>query len=405
MSELRVLHLLPDLATGGGQVIVHNLVTAPAEGVHHVVAALGGGPMEAAFDAAGVTVVRCDARGPFGPVRAGLALSRLVRGEGCEVIHTNNTPRDRIVGLVVAALTGRPLVNTLMAVATSHQPRRPGEPVARFARRRLGNLVNRLLARLGPLRITALSDTVRRSHAAALRLPPERIEVIPPGIPTGAVPDQAALEALRDELGLHGAYPVLISVGRLEENKGQRDLVEVLGALATRFEHVRLLLAGDGPDHERLAAGFEAAGLGDRALLLGRRADMAELYEVSDIMVSTARLEGFGMAALEALAGGCAVAGYVNEHVALGEFVADGDTGRLVPVDPPSLARAIAELAADPADLDRRTRRCREAAAAHSAERSAATMVELYRTITADPGRARRRRLPTVPVGPLRGAR
>ncbi|MGD9754196.1 MAG: glycosyltransferase family 4 protein [Acidimicrobiia bacterium] len=405
MSELRVLHLLPDLATGGGQVIVHNLVTAPAVDVGHVVAALGGGPMQAAFDAAGVTVVRCDASGPLGLVRAVVALSRLVRREGCAVIHTNNTPRDRVVGLVVATVTGTALVNTLMAVATSHQPRQPGEPAVRFARRRLGNLVNRLLARLGPLRITALSDTVRRSHAAALRLAPERIEVIPPGIPAGAAPERAALKALREELGLGGAYPVLISVGRLEENKGQRDLVEVLGALATRFEHVRLLLAGDGPDHDRLAAGFEAAGQGDRALLLGRRTDMAALYEVSDIMVSTARLEGFGMAALEALAGGCAVAGYVNDRVALGEFVADGDTGRLVPVDPQRLAGAVAELAADPAELARRSKRCREAAAAHSAERSAATMAELYRTIAAAPGHARRRRPPAVPVGPLRGAR
>ncbi|MFN0091592.1 MAG: glycosyltransferase [Acidimicrobiales bacterium] len=376
-----VLHVLPDLALGGGQVIVRNLVSEPVEGVRHEVAALRGGVMADSFARAGVPVWVADARSPVQLARAVRDLAAKVRREGVDVIHTNNTPLDRFVGVVVARVTGRPTVNTLMAIASSHRPRLEGEPLTRFARRRAGNLVNRAVARFGVDQIVALSDTVRRAHAEALKVPCERIEVLHPGVPTPEAPAAADIARRRQELGLDGAYPVLICVGRLEENKGQRDLPAALARIVERLPDACLLLAGDGPDRARLERSFAEAGLADHVRVLGQRQDVPVLLRCSQVLVSTAHHEGFGMAVLEAMAAGCAVAAYDNDHVAIREFVTDGVDGRLVAEDPQRLAAAVMELADSPERLGEAGRAAAAKAAALTSQASARRYASLYRDL------------------------
>jgi glycosyltransferase involved in cell wall biosynthesis len=376
-TKLRILHVLPDLALGGGQVIVANLVAAPHPDLDHVVAVLGGGPARERFETAGVPIVDCGGVG--GPPLAALRLARLIRRNAIDVVHTNNTPTDRLAGLSAALLTRTPVVNTQMAIATSHLPRRPGESWGAVARRRAGNLANRALARVGRQALCALSATVARSHAEALRLPLERIAVVVPGLPHQAPPCPADV---RTALALDGCYPVLVSVGRVEPNKGQLDLVPLLATVVAAWPTARLLVVGDGPDRAELERRLSGAGLAGHAAVLGRRHDVPALLEAADIFVSTAHHEGFGMAALEALAAGCAVAGYSNDAVALAEFVDDGVDGRLTGENPDDLAAAVLELVADPARLAEMAAAARRKAARFGAASTAAAQAQVYARLT-----------------------
>jgi D-inositol-3-phosphate glycosyltransferase len=100
------------------------------------------------------------------------------------------------------------------------------------------------------------------------------------------------------------------------------------------------------------------------------------------VFVSTARHEGFGMAALEALAAGVPVVAQTNPHVAIGEFVADGRSGRLVEGhDPLELAAAVTDLAADRSRLARASQVAAADARGHRAAESAASHAELYRSV------------------------
>ena len=380
---LTVLHLLPDLAVGGGQVIVRNQIGAAPHGERHIVVSLRGGPLESSFRSTGVAFHVLDVHRRRDLPAACGRLARLARQLEVDVLHVSNTPVERLMAQVVGATLRRPVVNSFMAIATSHQPRRAGEPWRAFAARRLGNIANRVSARTNIAAMTALSDVSRQSHAQALGLPASRIDVVFPGVPDGDPPTPSEMEARRRELDLGGAFPVLICIGRVEPNKGQRDLLPAVLHLSERHPKLRLLVAGEGEDREPLSAAFAAKGVGRHVSFLGRRDDVPALCALSDIVVSTASHEGFGMAVLEAMAARCAVVSYVTDAVAVGEFVDDGVHGRLVAPDPDALAAAIDDLASD----EPRLRACAEAAHERatmlSAARAAGVMDGIYRRVTA----------------------
>ncbi|MDQ6916181.1 MAG: glycosyltransferase family 4 protein, partial [Actinomycetota bacterium] len=167
-----------------------------------------------------------------------------------------------------------------------------------------------------------------------------------------------ARAAARTELALPEEAFVCLVVGRLNSWKGQDVLARALAEPPLRERGAIGLVAGDAwPGAERIAEALAALrsrlGLGDRLRLLGFRSDLDRLYGAADVVcVPSTKPEPLGLVALEAAAARqCVVASRTG---GLPEIVRDGETGVLVPPgDPAALARALADLAADP---DRRAR-------------------------------------------------
>jgi glycosyltransferase involved in cell wall biosynthesis len=84
----------------------------------------------------------------------------------------------------------------------------------------------------------------------------------------------------------------LLLVSRLEERKGQAGFLAPFAEIAKEFPDVVLVLAGEGPDHARLAERIRELGLSDRVVLAGFRKDVERLMAVADIGVLTSRREG-----------------------------------------------------------------------------------------------------------------
>jgi glycosyltransferase involved in cell wall biosynthesis len=127
-------------------------------------------------------------------------------------------------------------------------------------------------------------------------------------------------------------------------------LVERAAALAGPAS-LDLTILGEGPDRRRVERHVRERGL-DWVHLPGRvsRDELRERYAASDVYLSPARLESFGIAALEARTVGLPVIGRQGSGV--GEFVADGVNGRVVDSDD-AMARAIADLARDRREVAR----------------------------------------------------
>ena len=134
----------------------------------------------------------------------------------------------------------------------------------------------------------------------------------------------------------------LLAVGRLEPQKGYDVLIDAIA----QVPEVRLDIAGEGGQRERLEQLIAQHGIGDRVRLLGQRADVPELLARADAFVHSARWEGFGLVLLEAMAAALPIV--ATEAGAIPEVV--GDAALLVPPDDPgALAGAIRRLAGDPA--------------------------------------------------------
>jgi len=108
--------------------------------------------------------------------------------------------------------------------------------------------------------------------------------------------------------------PVLF-VGRLEPRKGAAILLRAFAELRQHHPNVRLLIAGDGPERQRLERDAAEAGIPD-VVFLGRidEADLPRLYATCDVFCAPSiYAEGFGIVLAEAMASGKPVVAAANE--------------------------------------------------------------------------------------------
>lgn len=145
----------------------------------------------------------------------------------------------------------------------------------------------------------------------------------------------------------------VLTVGRLSPQKAHDVLLKAFAQVAPGRSDWRLAVLGDGELREplrRLAASLE---LSDRVDWLGQRPDPFAHYRAADIFALASRFEGTPNALLEAMACGLAVVVSDTSPGPL-EYVDDGVTGLVVPVDDArALAGALERLMSDP-DLRRR---------------------------------------------------
>jgi glycosyltransferase involved in cell wall biosynthesis len=129
-------------------------------------------------------------------------------------------------------------------------------------------------------------------------------------------------------------------------------LLEAAVLLRGRVPGLRVVVAGDGPERERLAKLVGALGLQDVVALLGLRRDVPDLLAAFDLCVTCSDFEGSPLAVMEYMAAGRPVV--ATRVGGMPDLVEDEVSGFLVPPrDPAALAEAIAAVLADP-ELARR---------------------------------------------------
>jgi glycosyltransferase involved in cell wall biosynthesis len=218
------------------------------------------------------------------------------------------------------------------------------------------------------LACAAAADAVIATDAALepyvrqhLRVDRAKVATIPNALDLAALDalgDPQAVERLRADSGLAPGERVLLSVGRLEANKGFDVL---LRALAAGREHGglaegawRWVVLGDGPHRAALQALASALSLEARVRFAGRVGDreMHAWHELSTLFVHPTLYEGSSLVTLEAMAHRRAVV--ASAAGGIPDKVRPNVNGWLVPPgDPSALAAAVSGALADPARLVR----------------------------------------------------
>jgi len=162
--------------------------------------------------------------------------------------------------------------------------------------------------------------------------------IIPQGIDLGRFSGSRDLPQFAD-----GKLNILF-VGRMEERKGLRYLIQAYSRVMSDVDGVRLLIVGDGPEKRRCLSIAEHVG-GD--IVFAGRSEfnlLPRYYRSSHIFCSPATgSEAQGIVLLEALASGTPVV--ASDIDGYNEVITEGSDGLLVPPkDPESLARGIVEL-------------------------------------------------------------
>lgn len=198
----------------------------------------------------------------------------------------------------------------------------------------------------------ALEPVVRRHLGVA----PTRIVTIPNGLDLRRIDGLAtAADAarVRAAAGIPPAETVLLSAGRIEENKGLGILALALHALQAHGGGLaggawRWVIAGSGPHRPALERQVSALDLRPHVVFLERPTDrdLHAWYEAADLFVHPTLYEGSSLVTLEAMAHGRAVV--ATAAGGLPDKVRSGVNGWLVPPgDASALAAALSGALSD----------------------------------------------------------
>lgn len=171
----------------------------------------------------------------------------------------------------------------------------------------------------------------------------------------------------------------VLYAGRLTREKGADLLADAFLAARRRDPRLHLVLAGGGPEEERLRE-----RVGEHATFLGwlEGDALADAYANADLFLFASRTDTFGQVLLEAQASGLPVIAVAEGGPC--SIVEDGTTGLLRAANASALADAVVALAASPQERARLAGHARAAVAERTWDRALERLADGYRRALGD---------------------
>jgi glycosyltransferase involved in cell wall biosynthesis len=355
---MRLEFAISEMGVGGAERVVVDLARDAVERGDELLLLGAPGRNDRDLTATGIRRVALPTgRTPLDLARAVGRTARATHGFGPDLIHAHNVKVTAVarLGSRLAGSPRPPLLTTYHGV--------PHEEVDAAARiLRLADLV-------------ACVSTDLMEQLADRGLPPERLAVVPNGVPEPEPTTAETMRALDAELGLDPDTPVVSVVGRLVAQKAPDRFLRAAKLVHERVPRAKFLIVGDGELRAQTEALAGRLGLSDAVVFTGIRADATTIIARSDLLVFSSDWEGLSIAALEALARGVPVVSTAVEGTR--ELLSEG-AGVVVPHEDEALAAAIVECLGDPerrAELGATGRRI------HRQRFSTARMAAAYRTL------------------------
>lgn len=283
---LRVLHVITDLNTGGAEKLMADLLPRLAKDEIEVELVVFNGVITPFFEAlsqAGIKIHKFDIKANYYSPRH---IVRLVRhARQFDIVHTHNTA-PQLFGAIASMFCRKKWITT-EHTTTSHRRVWWFRPIERWMYRRYATVV-------------AISEGAAAAVREVTGKKGPEIRVIPNGVDLTRYEQASSLDratigrSLRDK-------KVILMVGRLSYQKDQATIIRAMTKLP---ENVELWLAGNGETEAALKTLALETGVSDRVCFLGMRTDVPALLKAADIVVQSSHIEGFGLAAVEAMAAG-----------------------------------------------------------------------------------------------------
>ena len=276
------------------------------------------------------------ARSPLSPgnIRAFEQLKAVIQGGNFQLIHCHTPTAAMLTRL--AAKTARK--NGSVVMYTCH-----GFHFHRAAPKKNWLLyypVERFLSRWCDYLITINQEDYHRAKTFHCK----RVRYIPGvGVNIHQIQNLTVNKAEKKKsLGVKPNQILLFSAGELIERKNHEVIIKALAKINN--PNIVYAIAGKGPLKGYLQQLAQKLKVQNRVLFLGFRTDIFELYHAADISAFPSKIEGLGLAGIEAMAAGVPLVSS-NVHGIL-DYVTNGKTGYAVaPNNVNGFAQAIQKLA------------------------------------------------------------
>ena len=182
----------------------------------------------------------------------------------------------------------------------------------------------------------------------------------------------------KESIGVPKDCVLILSVGEMIVRKNHEVIIRALGKL--RDPNIYYAICGKGPLKEYLQSLAKELGIDNQVKFLGFRRDIPELCNTADISAFPSRIEGLGLAGIEAMAAGVPLISS-NVHGIL-DYVIDGKTGyALAPDDVDGFAEAIRNLADNKELRESMKQACLDAVKPFEIENAHRVMFNIYNEI------------------------
>ena len=212
---------------------------------------------------------------------------------------------------------------------------------------RLYNRFDRFSLPKADLIVTVCAAFARELTTMA-RVPADKIRVRHNSIRPAPRPAPEDVRALRERLGIANDRRVILSIGRMSKEKAHADLIEAFKQLGAANPDLNctLVIVGDGPEREKLAATAHTSGIAGRVVFAGQVRDVQPFYAMADVFVLSSHSEGSPNVLLEAMASRVPVV--ATSVGGVPEIVQHEASALLVsPQMPAAIAQAIHQLLTD----------------------------------------------------------
>ena len=300
-----------------------------------------GSKLKPLYENAGLTTIECDGIADVSYQKDGVKnLYRIFRRERPDIVHAHGTMSAR----VAAAKWGSKVKKI---VYTRHSVFEP----TGFFTKPVGKLVNRVITALTCSQSIAVCKAAKKNQTDT-GVPAKKITVVYNGVEALPAPTPEQKAAARKQFGLLEDDIVFSISARLNPVKGHKYLVEAVSKLSDR-NHLKFLIAGNGPEEESLKQMVKEKGLQDCIIFTGFLSDVAPLLYATDVLLNCSYgTEACSLAILEAYSLGipCIATDYGGNP----ELVQTGLNGIVYPTnDSGALADAIKTVKENPALISR----------------------------------------------------
>jgi glycosyltransferase involved in cell wall biosynthesis len=373
---MHVMHVIDSLQGGGAETSLLEVIPGLAtRGVRTSIVTLlaDDGVFEDKLSALGVTRIRLRRRDPLGVT---LELRKLICSMSPDLVHTTLL-FSNLAGRIAARAVRTPVVTTLANQDYGPEHRANSSYGAWSVRAvHAADLIT------VPLTTTfhAISVDVARVMGRRLRIPSDRIQIVY----RGRNPDRLGVPTLnrrlrtRAALSIDAKTPVVLSVGRLDQQKGVETTIDAFRRLLARIPNALLLVAGR-PGNANALVRAEAQRT-PGVHLLGHRTDVPDLMCAADVLSFPSRWEGLSGALVEAMALRLAIV--ASDISPIAETIGDVGWPLVRPNDGEALANELLSVLEDSAGSEaKRDAAQRRFRTTFTAEAAAEGMAGLYQDV------------------------
>jgi len=218
----------------------------------------------------------------------------------------------------------------------------------------------------------AVSSSTREKYIA-LGAHPDRVFIGIQTVDVDAIAQKCrtlreARQTCREEQNISGK--IILFTGYLNERKGGIHLLRAFAFLRAQMPDVHLVLAGEGPEKEKLIDFCHVNGFIDAVTFAGfiPRDDLPSFYAAADVFVLPSLEDTFGVVVSEAMAAGLPVVCSIYAGAAQ-DLVFDGENGyRVDPIDHQQLAQRLFDILSNPTGAKEMGRASLDIIARHGVE-------------------------------------